>query len=326
MRLKRRRQSKAILRQTVTITGGNGFVGRMLQPGLRHCGYHVVVFDQMRGAVVGLLRRRYFGTRTARIPAVSARVLRRVLRLTEQALVRAGAIRPSPDDILDLRSRLRDRFHGSQAVIHLAGLPHPTVPGASAADYRRVNYEAAINVFEAARDARVPRFIFASSAQVYGINKPVRIDQFPILETNYCPTLTDGQSMYGFLKREVERYLEEQCTGQGIQAVSLRLEFPGVRSRFPWNFYISTSIENTVGGFIAALEAEPSGGFDVFNLADQLVDERIVMVQEFLKRHWPDVPNRAVGNECLLSTEKARRLLGYNPRPGGTYFSLPVMW
>lgn len=312
--------------KTVTITGGNGFVGRILQSGLRRHDYRVVVFDQMRGPLIDLLRRRYLGTCTARIPAVSARTLRRVLRSIEQNLIRAGAIRRSSDNILDLRTRLTDRFRGSYAVIHLAGLPHPAVPGASAADYRRINYEASINVFEAAREAGVPRFIFASSAQVYRINRPVRIDQFPILETNYCPTLADGQSMYGFLKREVERYLEDRCAGGGIQAVSLRLEFPGVRSRFPWNLYISTSIENTVAGFTAALEAEPSSGFDVFNLADHLVDERIVMIQEFLKRQWPHVPNHVEGNECLLSTEKARRLLGYNPRPGGTYFSFSVMW
>jgi len=39
------------------------------------------------------------------------------------------------------------------------------------------------------------------------------------------------------------------------------------------------------------------------------VDSRIVNTQEFLKRNWPDVPNHTSGNECLLSTERARSLL-----------------
>lgn len=314
-------------RKTVTITGGNGFLGRLLQSGLRRQGYKVLVFDQIRGPLAGLLRRRYLGTSTERVPRILATLLRRGLRSTERMLVRAGVIRPSGDDILDLRSRLADRFRGSHAVIHLAALPHPHVPGATASDFRRINYEGSINVFEAARDAGVSKFIFASSCQVYGINKPVRIDQFPILETNYCPTLADGQSMYGFLKWKFERYLERECGGQGrIQTVSLRLEFPGVRSMIPWNFYISTSIENIVAGFVTALEADLSSGCDVFNLADRYVDERIVNIQEFLKKNWPEVPNHTAGNGCLLSTEKASSLLGYNPRPGETYFLNSVMW
>lgn len=309
----------------ITITGGSGFVGRILQAGLRARGYQVAVFDQMRGRLVDLLRRRPLGASTGRLPCMLASGLRRGLHLTERTLLRAGVMRASGDNILDLRSRLVNRFRGSYAVIHLAGLPHPKVRGATESDYRRINYEGSVNVFEAAREAGVPKFIFASSGQVYGINQPVRIDQFPILETNYCPALAEGQNLYGFLKLEFERYLKQQCSGQGIRAVSLRLEFPGVRSRFPWNFYISTSIENTVGGFIAALEADLSTGFEVFNLADRHVDERIADIQEFLRRNWPDVPNHTSGNECLLSTEKARSLLGYDPKPGGTYFSLSVM-
>jgi len=274
----------------------------------------VVVFDPLRGPLVDLLRRRYLGTATGLIPCALAAGLRRGMRFTERLLVRTGALRPAADDILDLRSRLSERFRGSGAVIHLAGRAHPQVAGATESDYRRINYEGSVNVFEAARAAGVPKFIFASSGQVYGINRPVRIDQFPILETNYCPTLAEGQNLYGFLKREFERYLERECRGQGIQAVSLRLEFPGVRSRFPWNLYISTSVENTIAGFMAALNADLNGAFEVFNLADRLVDERIVNIQDFLRKHWPDVPNRTKGNECLLSTGKNLLRAGLRPK------------
>jgi nucleoside-diphosphate-sugar epimerase len=314
-------------KKIVTITGGNGFIGLILQSGLRNLGYQVVVFDRMNGFLVGLLRKRYLGTSTKRIPCALASTLRRVMRLKEGIFIKAGIIVPSGDDILDIRSRLVERFRGSYAVIHLAALPHPNVPGATDSDFRRINYEGSVNVFEAAKEAGVSKFIFASSCQVYGINKPVRIDQFPILETNYCPTLAEGQSMYGLLKREFERYLEQECNRvRGIQAVSLRLEFPGVRSRFPWNFYINTSIENTVAGFVAALETDLSSGFDVFNIADQYVDDSIVNIQKYLKKYWPNVPNYTVKNECLLSTEKARSLLRYSPEPDGTYFSFSVMW
>jgi nucleoside-diphosphate-sugar epimerase len=200
------------------------------------------------------------------------------------------------------------------------------VPGAGEEDYRRINYDGAVNVFEAARDAGVPRFIFASSAQVYRINSPVRIDQFPILESNYLPTLAEGQSVYGLLKAEFERYLARACVTGGTQAVALRLECPGVRSNTAGNFYVSTSIENTVAAFASALEAELSTGFEACNVADGHIDPGIVDVQAFLQTHWPTVPNHTHGNEGLLSIDQARRLLGYAPIRGRTYYPLSLIW
>lgn len=313
-------------KKTITLTGGSGYVGQLLQRGLRERGYRVLVFDQLRGPLVDLLRQTYLGTSNSPAGIACARRLRRVLLRLERALVRTHGLRRSGDEIQDLRSRLAERFRGSYAVVHLAALPHPKVPGATAADYQRINYDGSVNVFEAARDADVPKFVFASSGQVYGINNPVRVDQFPILESNFCPTLEDGQSMYGFLKRQFEDYLAGACVDTKIQAISLRLECPGVRSTVPGNFYVSTSIENVIAGFACAVEAELSSGFEVCNLVDHHVDERIVDIQEFIKKSWPDIPNYTRGNECLLSTGKARSLMGYNPVSNGTYIAMSVLW
>ena len=200
--------------KVVTITGGSGFVGQLLRVGLPQSGYDVRVFDRMRGPLVNLLRRRYLGTSQSTLGLKCAQRVRSLQRRVEPALTSAGVLRPSGDDILDLRSRLTERFRGSFAVVHLAGIPHPRMPGAIEADFRRINYEGSVNVFEAARDATVSKFVFASSGQVYGINNPVRIDQLPILESNYCPTLEEGQNLYGWLKLEFERYME-QATNHG---------------------------------------------------------------------------------------------------------------
>jgi nucleoside-diphosphate-sugar epimerase len=308
----------------ITVTGGNGFVGRLLQGGLRERGYRVDVFDRRKGRLVDLLQGRYFGTWNGRPAYVSAILLRRGMRALEESLASVGVIRPAADDIHDPAGRLVERFRGSYAVIHLAALPHQHVRGMTEADYRRINYDASVNVFEAAREAGVPKFIFASSYQIYGIGNGGWPDQFPIPETNYLPTMAEGQTAYGFLKGEFERYLAQRCAGGGTQAISLRLEFPGTRSGYDWNFYISTSIENTNAGFACALEADPTRGFDAFHLADRTVDKSTVDIQEFVRKRYPRVPNYTTGNECLLSTEKARSLLGYDPREGGTYYTLPV--
>jgi nucleoside-diphosphate-sugar epimerase len=322
-----RKKGDQLAKRVVTITGGGGFVGQILQNGLNERRYKVLLFDKFRGPLIRILRRKYFGTSNGRVGRALSHRLRRVLGLAERGLTGAGIIRPTGDDILDLRCKLVRRFRGSYAVIHLAALPHPYFKGAIAPDFERINYEGAVNVFEAAREAGVSRFVFASSGQVYGINHPVRIDQFPILETNYCPTLDEGQNLYGFLKLEFEKYLEGACQQQKeIQAISLRLECPGIRSQSPNNFYISTSLENTVAGFAAALDADLSAGCGVFNLADTHVDEAIVNVQEFLRENWSNVPNYTRGNECLLSTEKARAILGYEPQRNGTYFAPGIVF
>jgi len=316
-----------IRRKKITVTGGSGFVGRILRSGLRNRGYEIDVFDPMRGFLVDMLRCRHMGTSTSRLSRFLAPKIHHAQSVIERSLIRSHLIHPTPDDILDIPAHLIERFRGSYAIIHLAALPHPNVPGMTADDFRRINYEGSVNVFEAARAAGVEKFIFASSAQVYKINTPTHIEQFPILETNYLPTIADGQSHYGFFKGEFERYLAQKCTDREIQAVALRLEFPGVRSIYPWNFYISTSVENTVNGFEQALETDIITGFDIFNLADRYIDPKIVNIQEFLKRNWPGIPNHITGNECVMSTEKARSILGYDPKPdSGTYFSFDVMW
>jgi nucleoside-diphosphate-sugar epimerase len=310
----------------VTITGGSGFVGQLLRRGLRERGYRIDVFDRLRGPLINVLRREWLGANAPPERIERARQLRALQARAEATLLRVGFLRPAGDDILELRSRLAERFRGSRAVVHLAGLPHPNVPGAGLDDYRRINYEGAANVFAAAQEAGVRKFVFASSAQVYGINDPVRIDRFPIPESNYLPSPEDGQSAYGALKAEFERHLAEESPRGDTQAVALRLECPGVLSNSPDNLFTSTSIENTVAGFARAIEAELDAPFETFNLIDARVDPEVADVQAFLRERWPDVPNETRGNESLLSIEKARRVLGYEPADGGTYYPLGLIW
>jgi nucleoside-diphosphate-sugar epimerase len=312
--------------KVVTITGGSGYVGQLLRVGLRQRGYRVEVFDQVRGPLVNLLRRRFFGTSGSKLGRAAAHAAAGAQKRLEPALSRAGIVRPTWDNVLDFRSRLASRFSGNHAVVHLAGIPHPRQPGTVDADFRRINYDGSVNVFEAAREAGVRKFIFASSAQVYGINNPVRIDQFPILESNYCPTREEGQTEYGWLKLEFERYLEAANSPDRPQSMALRLEFPGFRSTEAYNFYTSTSIDNLVEGFVCALEAPDDFAFEAFNLVDGEVDESVIDIQEFIRGRWSHVPNRTIGNECLLSTEKARSMLGYRPIRDGRYLDLSLIW
>lgn len=318
--------SRSATSALITITGGSGFVGQLLRPGLEAAGYRVRVFDRYRGPLVDLLRRRRLIERRAGLLERAAPKVRSSQLRLEQALRRAHLIRPTDDDITGEREALVERFAGSRAVIHLAGIPHPHMPGATDEDFWRLNYQASVNVFEAAKEARVPTFVFASSAQVYRINAPVSLAQLPILESNHLPLPAEGQSTYGFLKGAVERFLDGACQVGNTQAVALRLECPGFRSNGPANLYISTSIENLIAGFHCALRAPSDLRFGTFNIADAEVDPSVVDIQAYIRRRWPYVPNHTTGNECLLSTEKARRVLGFRPAPGGRYIDPNLVW
>ncbi len=260
--------------RTVTITGSSGFVGQLLCRGLAAEGWSVEPFDRFRGTLVDLTRRRHLTNATSLPGRSVAKALRGTQANTERVLHRVHAIRPRADDITGPREQLAERFKGSSAVIHLAGWPHPDWPGATQEDWIDLNYEGSVNVFEAARDAGVETFVFASSAQVYRINDPVRIEQLPILESNHLPLPQEGQSTYGFLKVAVERYLAGACMTGKTQAISLRLEFPGMRSSSPSNLYISTSLENLISGFSCALRPPAGLGFEAFNLADGEIQPR----------------------------------------------------
>ena len=314
--------------RSVTITGGSGFVGQLLCRGLARKGFRVRVFDQVRGPLVGVMRRRYLASASASAPAArrAAHAIRAAQARGEPALRRAGLIRPQADDILGDRELIAKRFEGSAGVIHLAGIPHPHWPGATDEDFMRINYDGSVNVYEAARDALVPVFVFASSAQVYMINDPVRLEQLPLLESNYLPLPAEGQTTYGLLKAAFERYLQGRSSSGPMQAIALRLEYPGFCSTTALNLYISTSIENLVAGFSCALRPPTGLDFEAFNVADGVVDESIADIQNYVRSRWPYVPNRTVGNQCLLSTEKATLILGYRPVDGGRYIDPAVVW
>jgi dTDP-4-dehydrorhamnose reductase len=304
----------------VVVTGGNGFVGQLLRRGLHEAGYEVDCFDRYRGPVVSLLRRR------PSRPRPGTAMLRAAARRAEKCLHRAELVRPSNDDILDMRARLVERFQGAYAVVHLAGIPHPFAPGSGPEDFRRINYDGTLNVFAAAQEARVKSVVFASSGQVYAINGLPWVDQFPLLETGRVPQVGEGSANhYGWLKYAAEQALAEQASGGKTQAISLRLEFPGLRSTTAGNLFVSTSLETLRGGFVAAIEAPDHIPSLVVNLCDAWVDVGVVDVQRFIRDHYPGVSNYTVGNESLLSVDLMRSQLGFHPRRGGTYLDARLM-
>jgi len=302
-------------------------VGQILRKGLRKKGYQIDVFDQYRGWMLNVLRAKNFGASSSKTAVNFSLWLNSTFSRLETRWIQSGIIKRTTDDILDKRSNLVQRFKGSDAVIHLAALAHADLPGFTEEDYRRINYDGAVNVFEAAKEAKTPRFVFASSVAVYGTHDfhALQIEQFPILETNRLPVSPD-ENIYGVLKNQFEDYLAENASAS-TKAVALRLDSPGHRVPYPEGLAASTSIENLVEGFDCVLRNKWNFNFEAFNLVDrELSWKRPIDVQKIIREHWPGVPNFTTGNAVPFSTDKLSSMFGYKPIPNGRYIDEQLLY
>ena len=117
-------------------------------------------------------------------------------------------------DILD-RSRLNVVMsqYKPEAVVHFAAF---TYVGESVADpgkYYRNNVAGSLTLIEAARDYGVRRFVFSSTAAIYGLP-----DAIPIREDAVQKPINP----YGVSKQIVERMLSDFGAAHGIRSVALR--------------------------------------------------------------------------------------------------------
>lgn len=108
---------------------------------------------------------------------------------------------------------LRDLTDGVDAVVHLAGPPAVRPSFDAAAEYARVHVQGTAAVLQACRQNHVGRFVYVSSAEVYG--RP-RVD--PVNEDHPL----EARSPYGAAKLGAERFVEAFTHAFGIDAVVLR--------------------------------------------------------------------------------------------------------
>lgn len=125
------------------------------------------------------------------------------------------------------------KTHPIGAVIHLAGV----LPGAFRADPllgAQVNLGASVELLRRAVNAKVKRFVLASSMSVYGSSFPAR----PVAEDQ--PAIPDEP--YGTAKRAIESLGEALAKNGAIEFVSLRIARvvgPGIKkTSSPWRSQI----------------------------------------------------------------------------------------
>ena len=228
------------------------------------------VFDPYRGPLVNLVRRRYLAARRAprRAPRgardprdAEARRARARARAADPPARRRHPRRRGPDRRRVPRERRRHppRGHPPSAP---AGRDRRGLP---AAQLRRLGERPRGGAIAAG----VGTFVFASSAQVYRINSPVRVDELPLPESaRTCRSRPRARPRTASSRARSSATWPGAVDSGAIQGVALRLEYPGFRSTVPQNLYVSTSIENTIAGFACALRPPADLRFGAFNLAD----------------------------------------------------------
>jgi nucleoside-diphosphate-sugar epimerase len=274
----------------VVLTGGSGKLGQVVLTDLLEHGYSVTNVDLVRPAA-------------DLSPFVQA-------DLTDMG------------QAMEVLHHIDDRHHGIGALAHLGAVPAPGMkPGA---ELFRNNTISTFNVFSAARHFGVRNVVWASSETVLGLPFDTPPPYVPVDE-EYAPRPESDYSLSKDVGEEMARQFcrwepEMKIIGlrfSNVMLVSDYAEFPSfdadARLR-QWNLWSYIDARDGAQAVRKALEA-PLTGADVFIIAspDTVMTRPVA---ELMAEVYPGVPwQRETGpHETLLSIDKARRVLGYDPQ------------
>jgi nucleoside-diphosphate-sugar epimerase len=156
-----------MLKPTVLVTGGNGYLGSVLVEELSVRGYRIIVFDNC------------------------------LTSLNFPSSVKDNNVSYICGDVRD-PDGLESALKGIDTVVHLAGIVGD--PACNAASHLAwdINYLGTINLAKACRRAGIRRFVFASTCSNYGLQLHEDVDELAPL---------NPQSIYAQTKIQSEHYL-----------------------------------------------------------------------------------------------------------------------
>jgi nucleoside-diphosphate-sugar epimerase len=276
---------------TVAVTGSSGKLGRHVVRHLQEHGYRVVALDRVPDPQSAA--------------AVSVRV-----DLTDHG------------QVLEALTAVDDRHDGVDAVVHLAAIPAPGLT-TNAATFSN-NITATYNVFAAARTTGIHNVVWASSETVLGLPFDVPPPYIPVDE-QYPVRPESTYSLVKSLEEEMARHFCRWVPD--MKMIGLRFSNvmdPEDYARFPafdadpqarkWNLWAYIDGRDGAQAVRRALEYDATG-VDVFVIAnaDTVMSRRSA---DLAAEVYPGVQvTKELGeHETMLSIDKARRVLGYEPQ------------
>jgi nucleoside-diphosphate-sugar epimerase len=274
----------------VIVTGGSGKVGRACIEELLQHGYEVFNLDTT--------------------PPAKERA-----RFTQVDLTDFG-------QTMDAMSGIDELYRTVDGVVHLAAIPRPSAyPNAMTF---KTNTLSTYNVFESARKLGIKNLVWASSETLLGLPFDVPPPYIP-LDEEYPGR---PETAYSLSKLLGEEMAKQFCRWDPeLKIVALRLSNvmqPEDYAKFPdfnadsrlrkWNLWAYIDSRDGAQAIRKSLETSLKGyhSFIIAN-ADTVMARPNA---ELLAEVYPGVPlKKKVGpNETLLSIDKARSVLGYDPQ------------
>jgi len=163
----------------ILVTGGAGYIGSVLVNKLIEQGHQVNVIDDLSNGFRENIDRR--------------------AKFTEGSILDKG--------------NLNQALEGVEVVYHLAAKIRVEEGEAKPELYKKVNIEGTLDLIKACVDKKIAKFIFASTAAVYG--DP---EEFPVNENSK----TNPVNVYGATKLEIDKYLEANAKNMGISTICFR--------------------------------------------------------------------------------------------------------
>ena len=224
-------------------------------------------------------------------------------------------------DLTDLGQAI-ESLRGFDAVVHLAAIPAPNIvpPG----ETFRINMMSTYNVFSAAEILGMEKVVWASSETLIGIPFDREQPRYAPIDENH-PRLPE--SHYALSKIAGEVIAEQFSRWSGIPYIALRIsnimEPWEYTDRFPgfwedptirrWNLWSYVDARDVAQMVRLSLETDIEGAeaFLVAAADNCMTRESLDLMREV----FPDVPVRGgvEGFDTLLSVDKARSMLGYEP-------------
>jgi nucleoside-diphosphate-sugar epimerase len=224
--------------------------------------------------------------------------------------------------VFEVLSDLDGAYRGVDAVVHLAAIPGPG--NAANAHLFHNNSTSSFNVFWAARKAGIKQVIWASSETLQGVPFDTPPPYVP-MDEEYPARPETAYALAKLLDEEMARQF---CRwNPELKMSGLRFSYvkePAEYAQFapvhadptlqPWNLWSYVDSRDCAQAVRLALEYSFKG-YDTFVIAaaDTIMTQTNA---ELMATYFPDVPFKRdlEPHESLLSSDKARRVLGYQPQ------------
>jgi nucleoside-diphosphate-sugar epimerase len=210
---------------------------------------------------------------------------------------------------------------GQEAVVHLAAIPAPGIHTEETTF--RTNMSSTYNVFEAARLLGLRRVVWASSETILGLPFEREQPAYAPIDEDHPAYPESSYALSKVLSEELGRQLHRWT---GTPYVALRFSNimePHDYERFPsywddpslrrWNLWGYVDARDVAESCRLALDAEVGAEHFIVAAADTVMNRPS---RELMAEVYPAVRYRPTAGDfdTLLSIEKARKLLGYEPR------------